>query len=91
MAYKLAVFILIVVICFVILWFVAKKNKPMPKRMRAPMMMRNGRVVSPFMNSRSEGFTDQYTTNTPINTTDPLWMTSVPTQSPWIGSIPDAY
>jgi len=87
----LLTFIVVVVGCG-ILWAISKKKKNMPKRMRAPMMMRNGRVVSPFMNSRSEGFTDQYTANIPISTENPIWMNSVPSvQSPWIGAIPNEY
>lgn len=64
----------------------SRKNK----MMRQPMMVRNGRVVSPtMMNSMSEGFSDQYTVNSNVQAQNPIFMNSVPDspKNPWVGSI----
>ncbi len=79
----------------VIVMAVKKKDNTVKSRkmkmMRQPMMVKNGRVVSPtMMNSmNSEGFSDQYTVNTPISAQNPLYMNSIPTSkdNPWVGSI----
>ena len=65
----------------------SRKNK----MMRQPMMVRNGRVVSPtMMNSMSEGFSDQYTVKfLTVQAQNPIFMNSVPDspKNPWVGSI----
>jgi len=90
----LGALVVIALVIWLIVWLV-RKNNGLPKsgRMMArPMMMRNGRVVSPYMN-RKEGFTDQYTANIPISANNPIWLNSVPDSSsnPWVGSIPGEY
>jgi|SRR5271170_3454356 len=90
-------FLVICGIVVVVVVAVNKKDKNLKSRknrmMRQPMMVRNGRVVSPtMMNSMSEGFSDQYTSNVPISYKDggnPLYMNSVPDspKNPWVGSI----
>lgn len=82
----LAIFLAIVALVTIVLLVKCKKENPkFMMRHRAPLMLgRNGRVVSPV----KEKFSDQYTMDVPINTNDPIFMTSVPDEpsNPWIGS-----
>lgn len=72
-----------------------KDNKTMSRKkmMRQPLLVRNGRVVSPvMMKNSSENFSDQYTANIPIDYgggKNPIFMNSVPDsdKNPWVGSI----
>lgn len=81
---------IIVVIIVAIILLMVKNNKPKMMRHRPPLILGRGNAnmnnndtnsVAP----KTESFSDQYTMNVPINQTDPLYMASVPVDSPFIG------
>jgi hypothetical protein len=100
-AMKVFVAIVVVFVIIFVLMLVMKKDNRNNMRHRAPLMLgrngggngHNGRVVAPgHGHMRNEGFIDQYTMNVPISVEqDPLFMNSIPSQSPWIGTIPNGY
>lgn len=76
----------IVIAIVVIIVLMIKNSKPKMMRHRPPLMLGrgNGRVVAP----NKESFSDQYTMDVDVKAQDPLFMSSVPVNSPFIGNIP---